>query len=500
LTAAGELVPLAVKQPVPEPSVSSALLRKIKTAVKADRWFTYPENTRCLSYVDGLFYKHGLLVVPNDAALRKQVIAQHHGPPYSGHWGVRKTAESLLRFYWWPGLAKEVKQFVQVCDACQRNKSSTTKPSGLLQPLPIPEGKWESIGMDFIVGLPCTAKGFDSILVIIDRLSKMVHLVPTMATATAADVAQLFVDHVVKLHGFPQSIVSDRDSKFTSTFWTTVCELWGLKRAMSTAFHPATDGQTERVNRMLEEYLRCYVSPLQDDWDRFLPMAEFAINDSYQVSIGMTPFYMTYGYHPHLPNRLGEPGKDNPAGKLFVENIQKAVKRAKEVWAAAQQRQKMHADSKRKDVQFAPGDMVLLSTANIILRTPGTQKLLPRFIGPFKVLKQVGTVAYKLKLPDAMKVHPVFHVSLLKAYRADGPIQPPPLPLTFEDGLPLYEVERVLKHRDKNSQGQKLRVRQYLIKWKGYGVENNTWEPETNLNAAALNSYLQSAAGKRVRS
>jgi hypothetical protein len=131
--------------------------------------------------------------------------------------------------------------------------------------------------MDWITGLPCTAAGHDAIMVVIDRLSKLIHLIPTVTNATAPDVANLFINHVVKLHGFPSEIDSDRDVKFTSVFWKTLCEKWGIKQAMSSAHHPQTDGQTERVNRMLEEYLRHYISPMQDDWDEYLCSGPYII-------------------------------------------------------------------------------------------------------------------------------------------------------------------------------------------------------------------------------
>ena len=451
-----------------------------------DPWFADTANLNALVCNDGLYYLNGKLVIPANSKLKASLIAEHHDPPSKGHPGIARTAERLLRSYWWPGLARDVKEYVLKCAECQRNKSKTVKPGGLLQPMPIPNCKWESVGMDFIVGLPCTEAGYDSVLVVIDRLSKMVHLIPTTSTVTAAEVAKLFVQNVVRLHGVPKSIVSDRDKNFTSIFWRTVCELWGIKQKMSTAFHPQTDGQTERVNRVLEEYLRSYVNPMQDDWDRYLPMAEFAMNDSYQTSIGMSPFYMTYGYHPRMPDDLEKALQDNPAGHDFVGNIHDAVRKAREQLKQAQNRMKTYADSKRRLQSFEPGDLVLLSTTNLRLKVPGCQKLLPRYIGPFAVEKQVGTSAYKLTLPPNMRVHPVFHVSLLHAYHANGKVQPPP-PLFFDDGVPFYEVEAVLKHREVKK-GKRV-VKQYLIKWAGYGPEHNTWEPEKHLNQACLDEY-----------
>ena len=301
-----------------------------------------------------------------------------------------------------------VKAYVQNCHSCQVNKSKTVKPAGLLQPLPIPEGKWDSVSMDFICGLPCSKAGFDSILVIVDRLSKLVHLVPTTTTVTAPEVAKLFVDNVVRLHGVPSSIVSDRDKNFTSHFWQTVRELWGIEERMSTAFHPQTDGQTERVNRVLEEYLRSYVGPLHDDWDTYLSMAEFAINNAKQSSTGMSPFYMTYGCHPRMPDRLGLASRETPAAIQYVQNIERAVSQAKSALAEAQGRMKNYYNSKRRDVSYEPGELVLLSTTNLRLKVPGSGKLLPRFVGPFPVEKLVGKAAYKLTLPPSMTVHPVF--------------------------------------------------------------------------------------------
>jgi hypothetical protein len=447
---------------------------------------------RKLTEKDGLWYRDKCVVVPDVGKLRQQVIAAHHNSLSAGHFGVAKTYYALCKDYWWPTMRHDVETFVHVCHQCQTNKPPNVKPGGLLQPLPVPTRKWESIGMDFIVQLPCTKNGHDSIMVVIDRLSKLAHFIPTTTDISAADVAHLFIQHVAKHHGLPSSIVSDRDTKFTSRFWQAVMEMWGVKSDMTTAFHPQGNAQTERMNRVLEEYLRHFVSPKQDNWDELLPIAEFAINNSYQESIGMTPFYMTYGYNPRSPVTVESVVDTVPAAMEYVQGIDQAVKEAKLLVQKAQQRQKAHADTARRAVKFSVGQEVLLSTENIRLKTPGAQKLLPRFIGPFVIKSQKSLVTYELRLPDTLKVHPVFHVSLLKPYYRSGSYQPPPLPLSVDDIGPLYEVEAVLKYRP--------RKKQYLVQWKGYGKEHNTWEPESMLNASALQSFWQNATDRDVES
>jgi hypothetical protein len=185
--------------------------------------------------------------------------------------------------------------------------------------------------MDYITGLPCTTNGHDAILVFCDRLTKMVKFAPCMKTDDAAEAAHLFVKHVVSMHGMPDEIYSDRDTRFTSKFWQELMKGLGIKQKLSSAFHPETDGQTERTNRVLEEYLRHYVNPHQDDWDEWLPMAEFAYNNSvHAATVRHTPFFLCYGRHPKLPGGLKPPGSNFPAVDVFVKNVAQVVMQAKE--------------------------------------------------------------------------------------------------------------------------------------------------------------------------
>ena len=275
---------------------------------------------------------------------------------------------------------------------------------------------------------------------------------------------------IVRAHGIVREIVSDRDTLFTSEFWEEVSALLGTRLAKSTAYHPATDGQTERTNRALEEMLRHYVSPTHDDWDEHLDAAEFAINNAWQESVRNTPFFLNTGQHPLTPASADLDVKA-PAAKAFTEDLQAAAELAKASWQSAQDRQAEYANQKRREVTYQVGDEVLLSTKNIRLKNPGAKKLLPKWIGPYKVTRQIGPVAYELELPENLKLHDVFHVSLLHPYLSDGTIHPPPSMLI--EGETEFQVDRFLDHRDKRTQ-KKEHAREYLVKWTGYGPEHNT--------------------------
>jgi transposase InsO family protein len=492
-------VALAEAEAADEASPPIPLLTFIKESYREDPNFQKARFTKDLVFADGLWRRSfpGLkslskIVIPNVRALRNAILEEYHNSCAAGHLGPKRTTELLSRWFYWRGMSRDAQAYCASCKSCQMNKPTNLAPAGTLQPLEIPDAPWDSWSMDFITCLPKTKKGHDTLLVLVDRLTKYVIAVPTVATNTAEDVARLCLEHVISKHGVPLSIVSDRDVRFTSAFWKTLQSALGTKLCMSTSFHPQTDGQTERMNRALEETLRHVVSHKQDDWDLHIPMATFAINNAHNQSIDNTPFFLNKGFHPRMPAGITNPEVMDsavPAVEKFTTQMQEAIKLTKAALYAAQQRQKAYADTHRREVSFAVGDLVYLSTKNLKLKndnlTVARQKLLPKFVGPYKVLELVGPVAVKLSLPPTTKIHPVFHVSLLKpaqeAQHEPGEIVPPinPPPLDWLDPDLEYEVEGVIGHRFTKS-GTKRGV-DYLIRWAGYGPDSDTFEPRESL-------------------
>ena len=428
------------------------------------------------------------LVVPT--SLRQRILRECHDIPSVGHVGIRRTVELLNRTYYWKGMRGDATSYVHTCPTCQMVKADHRKQAGPLQPIPPPERKWSQVTTDLVTDLP-EAEGYTAVAVFVDRLTKRVHFAPCTKEVTASDYARIFVDTVFRHHGMPEVIISDRDPRFTSKFWTTLFDLLGTDLRFSTAFHPQTDGQSEVMIRTLENFLRPYVERNPAGWVKQLALAEFAANNAVNASTGYTPFFLETGQDPTVPTSLLRSQKTgNPAVNEMVERMKVALESARENIQHAQTRMKRAVDRSRREETFVEGDEVVLSTRHLRnLDTHLPVKLRRRWVGPFAVQRVISPVAYRLDLPPGWKVHPTFHVGILKRYQRSSEfvreVEPPPPELV--EGVLEYEVEGILRHTGKGAR------RRYLVLWKGYPLSEATWEPEAHLDHAPeiLEEYLR---------
>ena len=460
-----------------EPSLRDRILQLLPSDVGVQR---YRENRLPpWSMHNGLLLRNDLIYIPEP--LRVDIIRAHHDSPLTGHQGVARTCELITRNFWFPRMQRIVENYINSCHLCQTSKAPRHPRHGELASLPVPTSPWKGLSCDFVTDLPLS-NGMDSVLVFVDRMTKMSHFIPCLKTTSAPEFGRLFVAHVVRLHGLPDSIVSDRGSIFTSNFWSTLASILQIDTRKSTAFHPQTDGQTERMNQTLETYLRIFVNQEQDDWFDLLPLAEFAYNNARQESTRMSPFFANYCFHPRFIAEFSP--TPVPAANDFASHLHDVHDRLVENVKKAQDIQARYYDRKYKPVEFEPGDLVWLNASHISTTRP-SKKLDWKQLGPFKVLKRIGLQAYKLDLPPTMRhIHNVFHVSLLEPYKPSSlppHSLPPPLPpLYVKDDHEYFEIEDIL---DSCRIGNRI---QYLIKWKGYPDSDNSWEPLSNIPARGL--------------
>lgn len=298
-------------------------------------------------------------------------------------------------------------------------KAEHQHPTGLLQPHLVLEWKWDIISIDFIVRLPVSSHRHDVIMVTMDRLTKVAHFSRVFPSYNASSMARIFMEDIVRLHGIPRRIISDKDLVFTSALWTSLQHALGTQFNFSSTYHPETDGQTERVNQILEDILRMYVMDQQTRWEDYLYLVEFAYHNSYHSSIGMPPFQALYG-HPcrtplswdHLEDRV-------LLGPEMLQEMEQQVVRIREHLVAAQDRQKKYVDAHRVDRQFSVGDWVFLHVRlrKSLIHYGKGSKLAPCFVGPFEILERIGPIAYRLALPPSLScIHDVFHVFVLRPY------------------------------------------------------------------------------------
>ncbi|WVZ83940.1 hypothetical protein U9M48_031034 [Paspalum notatum var. saurae] len=424
-------------------------------------------NAKGYSLDQGLIKYKGKFWLGNNSAIQTKVIAAFHSIPIGGHSGINNTYYKVNKLFAWKGLKLQVESFVKQCIICQQAKHSQQHSARLLQPLPIPSAAWRDISMDFIEGLP-KSEGYNAILVVVDRFTKFFHFIAIKHPYTAQSIARIILENVVKLHGFPKSIVSDRDPVFLSHFWKELFRLYDVKLLMSTAYHPQTDGQTERVNQCLEMYLR---------------------------------YAALYGQDPNLAAETAIASSTVPAVNDILTDRTVHLENLKHHLEVAQNRMKQHADRHRIELQFQVGEQVLLKLqpyAQSSLVNRPFPKLAFKFFGPYKILERVGKVAYRLDLPETATIHPVFHVSQLKPYTADYSPVFSELPAIPNLEAPFVQPAAVLERR--LVKPGNAAVPQVRIQWTSLPPTATTWEDyhvvrEHFPTAAAWGQAASSAGG-----
>ena len=376
--------------------------------------------------------------------------------------------ELVTRNYWWLGVTRDVGKYVEGCDLCQRMKNRTEEPAGKLKLSEVPQKTWSHLTVDFITKLPVVA-GKDAILVVCDRLSKMTHFVATMEETSAEGLARLFWDNVWKLHGLPESVVLDRGPQFAAELTKELNRMLGIKTKLSTVFHPQTDGQTERMNQEVEQYLRFFIEHRQKDWLEWLAMAEFAINNKVHTATKTSPFMANYRKELRMGGDIRRKGKVESAIE-FAEKMKRVHEEAEAALRKTQEEMKRYADRGRKEAEnWKKGDRVLLSTKDLVFKERPTKKLTERYVGPYAIEEVVSSNAVKLQLPSSMRIHPVVNISQIVRYKEQmkGQKKEEGKPVEIE-GVEEWEVEKILNKK-------KIRgVEKYLIQWKGFMVEGDT--------------------------
>ncbi|KAG8424880.1 hypothetical protein J3458_022432 [Metarhizium acridum] len=448
-------------------------MHRIASCINNDSYLDNWETKTHLSKEGKTFLYNERQYVPS--TLQEQLVKEIHEHPLHGHQGVGKTISRLRRSYDFPESRKMVQEVIKKCDTCNKAKSARHAPYGELQPISPPERAWQTVTMDFIVKLPkskepMTGVAYDSILVIVDKLTKYAYYIPYKESSNTKDLAYMFFKTVIAQHGLPTKLISDRDKLFTSNFWKCLMETMKIKQSLSTAFHPQSDGQTEILNQILEQYLRSYVNYQQNDWVEWLPLAQWAYNSSEIDNMKMSPFRANYGFDPIIETHATQ-NVNAPAATTHAATMTEIQKHLQQEWIFLQNRMKHYADRKRLPAPILEeGHKVYLIRKNIKTKRP-SDKLDWKKIGPFLIKRKISNTNYELSLPDGMRIHPIFHISLLEKAPDESTIA---TNITTEDTNE-YEVERILKARGN------IKNRHYLVKWKGYPNSENTWEPAGNL-------------------
>ncbi|GJY28090.1 putative reverse transcriptase domain-containing protein [Tanacetum coccineum] len=451
---------------------------------------------------DGTLCLHGRSWLPCYGDLRSVIMHESHKSKYSIHPGSEKMYQDMKKLYWWPNMKADIATYVSKCLTCARVKAEHQRPSGLLVQPAIPEWKWDNITMDFITKLPRSSQGFDTIWVIVDRLTKSAHFLPIRENDPLDKLARLYLNRIVARHGIPASIICDRDGRFTSNFWKSFQKALGTDISMSTAYHPETDGQSERTIQTLEDMLRACVIDFGKGWVKHLPLAEFSYNNSYHASIKAAPYEALYGRKCRSPVCWAEVGEAQLTGPELIQETTEKIVLIKQRMQAAQDRQKSYADRKRKPMEYEVGDRVMLKVSpwKGVVRFGKRGKLNPRYVRPFKVLAKVGKVAYKLELPQELsRVHHTFHVSNLKKCYADEPLVMPLEGIHVDDKLQFVEepveiMEREIKRLKRS------RIPLVKVRWNSRRGPEFTWEREDSFKQKYPQLFTNRASSSTTRS
>ncbi|GJY39344.1 hypothetical protein Tco_0425708 [Tanacetum coccineum] len=463
-----------------------------------------PRKEKLEPRADGTLCLNNRSWLPCYGDLRTLIMHESHKSKYSVHPGSDKMYQDMKQLYWWPNMKADIATYVSKCLTCLRVKAEHQKPSGLLVQPAIPQWKWENITMDFVTKLPRTQSGNDTIWVIVDRLTKSAHFLPMRETDPMDKLARLYLKEVVTRHGIPVSIICDRDPRFTSNFWRSFQKAMGTRLDMSTAYHPETDGQSERTIQTLEDMLRACVIDFGNGWEGHLPLIEFSYNNSYHASIKAAPFEALYGRKCRSRVCWAEVGDARLTGPELVHETTKKIVQIKQRMQAARdcQKKKSYADVRHKPLEFQVGNRVMLKVSpwKGVVHFGKRGKLNPRYIGPFKVLAKVGTVAYRLELPQQLsRVHSTFHVSNLKKCLSDEPLAVPLDEIHIDDKLHFVEEPvEILECEIKRIRRSRIPI--IKVRWNSKRSPEFTWEREDQFREKYPHLFTKTAPSKNVAS